>query len=785
MHREFEAFVLTRHWRDTADGLVLTYWLVSDDGPVRVRIVGEPAVMFARRGTASRCDRSRQVDLATLYGEPVDALYFDSQGSLADERERLRARDVELFESDIKPTDRYLMERFITGGCLVVGDARPRPGFLAMDTPSLSASGYEPRLTAMSMDIETDGKTGPILSIAAVCRDEERVFMMGDGPADGRIQYAATESALLRAFFAHVAAEDPDVLIGWNLIEFDLRYIDDRCQFLGLHFALGRGGERATVLRPRPQRTTATERTMARLPGRMAIDGMRLLRAATYSFERYSLEYVAQALLGRGKRIAGPDSAHIGPHALPGREESRIEEIRRLHREDKLALAEYNLEDCRLVRDIFERKQLLSFAIERQRMTGLSLDRVGGSVAAFDHLYLPRLHRKGFVACDIGAHRDASAGSPGGYVLQSQPGLYDDVLVLDFKSLYPSIIRTFKIDPMGLARPGADPIEGFDGAVFCRHEHILPELIASLWHDRECARRAGDEPLSRAIKILMNSFYGVLGTPGCRFFNPLLASSITRRGHEIITRSRDWIAGRGYAVIYGDTDSLFVLVTADAASATVRSKAAMQVGSQLAAELTEWWRERIAREHRSESYLEMEFETHYQRFFMPTLRGSSRGSAKRYAGLVAGRDGEPVVIIKGLEAVRTDWTPLARSFQRELFRRVFVGEPVAAYVRDIRQRLLAGELDRQLVYHKRLRRDIGDYVRNLPPHVRAARMLGRPVRAVSYLWTTRGPQPVERCSAPLDYEHYIKRQLAPAAEGILQCLDTSFDAIAGGQLALF
>ena len=115
------------------------------------------------------------------------------------------------------------------------------------------------------------------------------------------------------------------------------------------------------------------------------------------------------------------------------------------------------------------------------------------------------------------------------------------MLAFDFRSLYPSIIRTFRIDPLGLYRPGDDPLPGEDGATFARArggQHLAGD-------HRDPARRAlrarcaeGNQALSRAIKIVMNSFYGVLGTPGCRFFDPRLPTSITRRGHAIIERAR-------------------------------------------------------------------------------------------------------------------------------------------------------------------------------------------------------------------------------------------------------
>ena len=749
--------MLTSQWRDGPQGVALTFWLATADGPLRARLSGERAVMFVERGVPAQADERKAVELSTFAGVPVDALYFRRRGALYDERERLRGQGYRVYETDVRPPQRYLMERFITGGCLVRGEARPREGYVDLSLASMKPSDYRPELSYLSIDIETDGASGPVLSIALANASVEEVYVVGEGPATASLSYVPDERALLETFFDRVIALDPDALIGWNVIDFDLMHLQTRAQHHRLPLRLGRGGERAAILPPRNE----TQLPQARLPGRVALDGINLLKAATYGFERFTLQVVAQELLGRGKEIAETSDP--------------MEEIRRMHREDKPALARYNLEDCRLVREIFDKTDLLSFAVERQQMTGLPMDRVGGSVAAFDHLYLPRLHRQGFVAPDVGMTLSTTM-SPGGYVLASKPGLYRNVLVLDFKSLYPSIIRTFKIDPLGLHVAGDDAIEGFEGGRFDREQHILPELIASLWAQRDAAKRAKNQPLSQAIKIVMNSFYGVLGTPGCRFFSPKLASSITRRGHEIITRSRDWIVEHGRDVIYGDTDSLFVLVGEGSLTE------ALDVGRALVAELNQWWSERIAEEHRTESKLELELEVCYARFFMPTLRGSDEGSAKRYAGWLAD---EERLVVKGLEAVRSDWTELARSFQRELLVKVFFDQPVEEYVRQVRQRLFEGAFDDALVYRKRLRRDISSYQHNVPPHVKAAQLLGRPVRDIAYVWTTRGPQPVEVQTAALDYHHYLEKQLIPASDAILSCLGTSFDAIAGTQLQLF
>ena len=759
---ELDAFLLTREWRDERDGLRLTYWAWSEQGPVRLLVTSQEAMMFVERAASTSSGRRRELPLTSLLGRPVDAVYFRTQREMKAERERLTSALSIPLESDIKPSDRYLMERFVTGALHLRGEARRERGHLTFVDPQVREGTCDPCLRTVSFDIETDGIGGSLLSIAVAGDAGEHVFMRSDDEDREAVTNHADERSLIKAFLDWIAREDPDVLVGWNVIEFDLVTLGERAAAAGLPLTLGRDRKVARALPP----GDPSQPWVARVPGRVVLDGIATMRSATWTFERWGLEHVARELLGRGKTIA----EHV----------DAVEEIRRMYREDRAALAAYNLEDCRLVMEVFERADLLGFAVERQRLTGLPMDRQGGSVAAFDWLYLPRLHRHGHVAPDVGSDAGAIT-SPGGYVLESQPGLYEHVLVLDFKSLYPSIIRTFLIDPMGLAFPGDDPVEGFGGGRFSREQHILPGLIETLWAARDDAKRRNDAALSRAIKILMNSFYGVLGTPGCRFFSPKLASSITRRGHEIITRSRDWIEARGHPVIYGDTDSLFVHVVGERTESQCR-----EVGAELARDLNAWWRTRVAEEHRVESALEVELETLYLRFFMPTLRGTDRGSKKRYAGLVrAETEAETEIVMKGLEAVRTDWTALARRFQRELLHRVFHDEPYEAWIRSVRDAVFAGELDEELVYRKRLRRSLDDYVKNVPPHVQAARKLDVPVREIAYVMTVRGAEPVQRRTAAIDYEHYVQRQLAPAADALLGALGTDFARIAGRQMSLF
>jgi DNA polymerase-2 len=472
-----------------------------------------------------------------------------------------------------------------------------------------------------------------------------------------------------------------------------------------------------------------------------------------------------------------------------------MDEIQRRFEEDKPALARYNKKDCELVTRIFAKTELLSFLLERATVTGLPADRSGGSVAAFTHLYMPHMHRQGYVAPNLGDV--VGQDSPGGFVMNSRPGLYDSVLVLDYKSLYPSIIRTFLIDPVGLVEgmlhPGdEDSVPGFLGARFSRTKHCLPSIVNQVWQAREAAKRDNNKPLSQALKIIMNAFYGVLGSSGCRFFDPRLASSITMRGHEIMHSTRKLIEGEGYEVIYGDTDSTFVWL-----KHAHDEEQAARIGQSLVAKINQWWQQHVRERFGLESALELQFERHYSRFFMPTIRGTEEGSKKRYAGLSVKPDGSEEVIYKGLETVRTDWTPLAQRFQQELYLRIFKRQPHQDYIRDYVERTLRGEFDDLLVYRKRLRRPLDDYERNVPPHVRAARAAdefnrqkGRPLQYqsggwISYVMTGNGAEPLETATTGIDYEHYLTRQLQPVADAILPLLGDSFTKLTTGQQQLF
>ncbi|MGH8259728.1 MAG: DNA polymerase II [Steroidobacteraceae bacterium] len=758
-------------------------FLVRDDRArpcfyVRAADVGRLATIEAGAIEAEAIEGGA-VELRTFDGAAVRRAVVQAPADVPPLRDRLHASGIETFEADVRFATRYLIDRGIQGGCAIEGAASVHGALTIFDNPTVRAADVTVEPRVLSFDIETDARGERLLAISLFAPghdlmpnlDEVLIVDGGRRAMPERATRCADERAALTAFCERIAAHDPDAITGWNIVDFDLGVLQRIALRVRHPLALGRA--------PGPMRLRKAEgyfgSGQASIAGRVVLDGIDLVRGAFVRMEDYSLDAVARAVLGEGKAVAGDVR-------------DRIAEILHNYRHDLPAFAHYARTDARLAYRIVEKLDLVRLAFARSRLTGMTPDRVSASVATFDFLYLSALGRIGIVAPSVrgddarirAAKQDAQQG---GHVLEPVTGLHESVWVFDFKSLYPSLIRTFNIDPVSYvaeAPAGADLIVTPAGA-FQREPAILPRLLDELFPRRQAARDRGDEVAAHAIKILMTSFYGVLGTPACRFFNPALANAITGLGKEMLLWSKRWFEAAGFAVLYGDTDSLFVRSGAtDPASACDEAR---RLAAALNAELTR----HIAARWRVASRLELEFEKLYLRLFLPHARHSTRGASKRYAGLVYGAQAAEVDFV-GLEAVRRDWTALAKRVQRELYQRLFTGQPVEAYLADIVGQVRRGLLDGELVYRKSLRKDAREYTASTPPHVVAARKSRQPpARSVRYVVTTAGPEPLDNLEHPLDREHYVAKQVRPVAEPVLEALGLDFGRVIGDtrQLELY
>ncbi len=300
---------------------------------------------------------------------------------------------------------------------------------LIFDNPEIEPATARPRLTVLSLDIETDPRTNRLLSIAlagagvgggaaagAQRRQPRRrrraarttaAASNGGGAADeiapAGARLFATEADLVRAFVRRMHELDPDVITGWNVIGFDLAFLQARAEAHGIPFEIGRGpgAMRLTSTRDRANEGSYDQ---AAIPGRVVLDGIRLLRGAFIRMESYSLDFVSRKVVGEGKTIEGRD---------------RVAEILRTWEEDREAFVRYNLRDATLVLEILDKLDLVPLAVERTLLTGMPPDRVSASVASFDFLYLSELSKRGLAAPSVGAY-GAESDVFGGTVLPAR-----------------------------------------------------------------------------------------------------------------------------------------------------------------------------------------------------------------------------------------------------------------------------------------------------------------------------------------------------------------------------
>ena len=731
-----------------------TFYIRRPDTDQFRRVIGDSAV------TVSESEHH------TMDGDPVMAVSATRVGTLRRAADRASEQNIRTYEADFSPARQYAIHRQIRGAIRIEGPSKKGDGVDRIFTdPEITPVDHIPNLGILSLDIETTAEADRVLGVSLVpfgaIEADDRVLLIGDPQATDpdNVSCLPNETALLENLAEQIHELDPDVITGWNVIDFDLPVLQKRSKALGVPFTLGRTRDEAWH---RGGQSWGGSRMV--LPGRQVIDAMRIVRAIPRRFDDYRLDTIAREILGRGKTLDVSD------------EETAPEAILKAYNDDRTAFCEYVLEDSRLVRDILTQEGLIDLTLRRSLLTGLPLDGAWGSIAAFDILYTSELHRQGCVAPTLGVDRIGEGGSPGGWVFAPDPGVFRHVFVFDFKSLYPSIIRTFNIDPQSNITTLGDPpangetdwIKAPNGACFSRKPAILPSLIDTFHESREQAKRDQDELASFTYKIVMNSFYGVLGTTSCRYASSNLASAITEFGSHFLRWTKKKLEERGHRVLYGDTDSVFIEagLPDDATEETARGigrDLCESMNREIAAYIEEGWS--------VTSKLELEFEKYYARFFLPPMRGSEdRARAKGYAGLRLDNGVEEVEII-GMEAVRRDWTNVAHDLQRELLDMMFhdvgpgeIEQKLVEWVDLVR----SGKKDADLVYRKSLRKSVDSYTKSSPPHVKAARLLPRPRGVINYVVTLQGPQPVGYVTDPIDYEHYVEKQIKPIAGIVAQ-----------------
>jgi DNA polymerase-2 len=753
--------------------------------------------------------------------EELVFLDFDSLVERSQALKVLSGGGVQSPDGAEKPAETFLMERQIRGWVEIRGQCRPgRRVDLVFAEPELRAPGPETDpaagdvpLRVVSIDIETDTRAGTILAIGLAWTDAlclsgsggkfqgRKVRVLGSGEGSPDLMFHSGEAGLLRSFLDDIHGIDPDVLTGWNFLDFDFKQIAQRCAWHHIPLSLGRGDDDEAKYFPPGNRTGdywgRGNSSAALVPGRQVLDALRVFRAGGRGFLAgeegpsyrggFSLEAVSRRVLGEGKLLSSQGEEKIG-------------ELEKLYASDPARFGEYCLRDAELVLRVLDAVGLFRLTVERAKLTAVSLDKAWTSVVSFERIYGMELRRLNIAPPFPDPARDVS-GAAGGTVLDSLPGLFNNIAVFDFRSLYPTIMLSFNIDPLRHERAGLseNPLQAPNGAAFSREPGPLPGLIAGYFAERRNAIARGNETAAQVYKILMNSFYGVLGTQSCRYGRTELAGAITSFAKKWLYFSRDWFQARSYRVLYGDTDSLFV-------ETGLKDEAGWEEFNRLcgalAGELNRDLGDRIGGEYGCRSFIELRFEKAYRRLLLPPLRNRGweedspegedsavhgraalRGRAKGYGGYLIPAPGNApgeTVEVKGMEAVRSDVTALARRLQLELLELVFSGGGEEDFREKLRETLLdleSGKLDDELVYRKRLSRPPESYTASTPPQVKAARALGWKGRrgTVEYVWTSAGAEPLSLPHQPLDYRHYAQAQALPVAKSIADAVEWNID----------
>ena len=773
---EFKAFIVTSHYEIINDESYIVLFGRLENGKSFTSYQQYKPHFFIKETDSIKAKSILNLNITnvlekTLLNNDLVKISVNNPKEISVLKRLFENENIVSYESDIQFTRKFFIDNNIKTSAIIKG--KPNQGkftdleFTNPEIKTLDKKNISIKPTVFSFDIETDPKANFIHSIAIFTKDVKKVLVVKNDVFKITVPEHTTvfdnEKELLIEFMEIIKTIDPDIITGWNVIDFDLNVIHKRCSHYKINFNIGRTSNNSSLR----IESSFLKSSSAQIQGRLVLDGIDLMKSSFIDLPNYKLETAAQHFLGTGKTCAN---------------ENRIDFIEDTYYNHPEQFVKYNLTDAKLVYEILNVSNAYELTIQRSLLTGLHMNNVGGSIASFDNLYIPKLHNQNIIANSIYQHENMPTS--GGFVMTSIPGLYDNILVLDFKSLYPSIMLTFNIDPISYTGHDSEDkdysdidkfIKAPNGAIFKNEDSILSNLISSLWKERDKAKLNNNKLSSYAIKIQMNSMYGVLATPRSRFFNTNISNAITNFGQFFIQKTIEKIEEIGFQVIYGDTDSVFIN------TATKDTNTALQIGKDIENKLNTFLAQYVKEKYGRTSRLELEFEKTYTKFFMPTIRDSKTGAKKRYAGLKLKQDNTTKIEFTGLEFVRKDWTDVSKRFQLTLFNLLFSDKPCDSFIKEFVSDIKKGKYDDLLIYRKSLTKDLDSYTKTTPPHVKAARLLDNVTsRQIEYVVTKDGPQPISKQTSKFDYDHYIEKQIKPIANSVLQVLNKEFDDVIKG-----
>jgi len=716
--------------------------------------------------------KSAKVVRRTLGGSDVNAVkvsLFSPRDMQVIRRAVHGLPDVKsLYEFDIQPHRSYLLDRGLIpmdGLEVEVSEADEGQAVHAVFSPK-SFQVQEVPLRVMSFDIEVYNPSGspradrdPIIMISLSDNSGFRKVLTWKH-FDGYPEYVeclGCEREMIDRFVAIVRERDPDVLLGYNTDMFDFPYLRERARLLKTKLSLGVDGSEVSFRRHRFA-------SAARVRGRIHVDVFSLVDfMATIGSVRlihYTLEDVYRHFTGKEK----PDFEFT---ELPAAWESGGEPLRRL--------VDYSMSDADATLELG--LMFLPLFVELTRVVGQTLFDVSRMTPGqlVEWLLISEARRRGELVPPrpVGEEFEERLEETyaGAYVMEPVRGLHEDLVVFDFRSLYPSIIVTHNIDPYTLnckccGEKERTKVPGL-GYWFCRkREGFIPATLRKLIearsrikkelkkHGRETKEYRVLNARQTAYKIIANSAYGMLGYSRARWYSKECAESVTSFGRHYIRTTIEMARNSGFKVVYSDTDSLLCKLNGKSRASAVR--------------FMEWANKKLP------GIIELEFEGFYPRGVFITK--------KRYAMV----DEEGRMVVKGLEFVRRDWASIAKKTQEEVLKAILkegspkkAAEIIKGVTRDLQEGKVALE---DLIIYTQLKMPIESY-KSIGPHVVAARRLRslghqvEPGMMIAYI-VVKGPGSISERSYPIemlqnrepDPEYYISNQVLPAVMRIMEVL---------------
>ena len=556
-----------------------------------------------------------------------------------DFRKRLKEK-FEVLAADIPFHHRFIYDMDM-GACIRVFGERSEGRFTTdlvvnMDVEEVSEGGrtlkrprfenikpFNPQLKVLAFDIETSIKEGSIYTICYVVRDSGE--LRSGEPIHGG------ERDIIKSFSRIIAEEDPDVITGYNIDNFDIPTVMERARENGIE-ELDWGRDH-----------TGPKHIMGRfwrLNGRLVADAWWAAKIELRP-KQETLNHVAKLVLGEEK-------LDVDPKQMDSEWERDREKVMR-----------YCLKDAELSLRILEHVDTLRKNMDLATVSKLPVEDVltSGSSTLIDSILIREADREG-IAVPLTSRYERTNAIEGGYVHTIEPGLYHWVCVLDFKSMYPSLIIAKNICFTTLSEDGE--IVAPNGVRYMsgeRREGLLPRILGRLMRERDETKvrmreaRTPEEHryydgLQQAIKVLMNAVYGVFASSFYRFTDKSIGSSITAFARETVKGIIGSLEREGLTVIYSDTDSLFVQSPHEGLEETV------EFGKRMASRFSQ------------EGGL-LEFEKVLEPLF-------SHGKKKRYVAKVIWP--EEQLLIRGYEVRRTDSFDLQSEVLMEVFKNILAGE---------------------------------------------------------------------------------------------------------------